>query len=287
MIFNKLNHLQQRIIGGGVAALAALILILLSQAPAFKPITVALIAGIIGASMWECLQIAYAKNLQPAGKLCIGAGVLYALAVALNTQYAQFNCLPEIVLLGSLLSFFIYYFVKGQSPFLNLASSVFCFAYLAVPLSCIISITYFFSQSGAQDGRWWIAYLLGVTKMTDTAAFIIGRKFGRQKLAPYISPNKSWEGALGGFCVAIGMSVVMTLAAKIAGADFSLTLWQSVWLGAGIAILAELGDLAESLLKRDGGIKDSNRLPGLGGILDIVDSLVFTAPLVYIFLKSQ
>ena len=122
--------------------------------------------------------------------------------------------------------------------------------------------------------------------MTDTGGFFIGKKFGKEKLAPYISPKKTWEGALGGFVAAIFSSIAVVFFASIFDPEaFGLTLWQSIWLGAGIGICAQIGDLSESLLKRDGGIKDSNQVPGLGGMLDIVDSLVFSAPLVYIFLK--
>lgn len=285
-MFNKLSHLQQRLISGSVAAILAISFMLLSQVPAFKPIAIGVIIAAIAASMWELNQISYSKNLQPAAALGISAGVVYALAVALSTQYTMFALLPEIVLLGSLISFFIYFFIKGESPFLNLSITIFSFVYLAIPLSCMIAITYFFTLGGTQDGSWWILYLIVTTKLTDTAAFTIGRRYGANKLAPYISPNKTWEGALGGLCMALICSLSFMFISKITGAAFNLSFWQSIWLGGAIGILAQFGDLAESLLKRDGGVKDSNHLPGLGGVLDTVDSLVFTAPLVYIFLKA-
>lgn len=287
MILAQMSPLKQRLFLSGAATIIAFMCIYLSQVPAFKPIFALFIATTIGLAMWELNNIARAKGLQPAETLGITSGVIYAFSIALSTQYASLQMLPDFVLLLSFLGIFLYYFYKGESPFLNLSATVLGIAYLAVPLSCMISIAYFFSDSSVQDGRWWLLYLVAVTKMTDTGGFFIGKQFGRQKLAPYISPKKTWEGALGGFCSAIATSLVIKFITTLVGGNFSLTLWQSIWLGAGIGIVAQVGDLAESLLKRDGGIKDSNQLPGLGGMLDIVDSLVFTAPLVYIFLKTQ
>lgn len=282
MILKQMTPLQQRLTLSGIVSLIVLVIIFLSQVPAFKPIFVLAIAGTIAVAMWELNNIARAKGLEPAEKIGITLGVLYAFATALSTQYAWARLLPELTLLFSLLSIFLYYFAKGVSPFMNLSATVFSIAYLAVPLSCMILIAYF----GKQDGRWWLLYLVTVTKMTDTGGFFIGKQFGKQKLAPYISPKKTWEGALGGLACAIITAFVIKMIAVLFNGDFSISLWQSLWLGASIGIVAQCGDLAESLLKRDGGIKDSNQIPGLGGMLDVVDSLVFTAPLVYIFLKA-
>ena len=286
-MIRQLSQLQQRLAMGSIGTILTLIVIFLSSVPAFKPIFTAAIAATISVAMWELYQIYIAKGLEPAQKIGITFGAVYALAVAISTQYHAAAMLPELVLLVSLLSFFLYYFSKGSSPLLNLSATVFGIIYLAVPLSCMIRIAYFFGPDALQDGRWWLLYLVAVTKMTDTSAFFVGKKFGREKLAPYISPKKTWEGALGGFIGAIAMSVAVKFIATIFDIhSFGLTLWQSLWMGAGIGIFAQFGDLSESLLKRDGGVKDSNHLPGLGGMLDIVDSLVFSAPLLYIFLKA-
>jgi len=288
MTLSNFSQLQQRIAISTIGTLLTLTFLYFSQVDVFKPIFTLAIAAIICTAMWELYQIDRAKGLQPALNIGLTFGALYTFAVALNTQYAAAEMLPELILLIALISFFLYYFLKGSSPLTNLSATIFSIAYLAVPLSCMIRITYFFSQSGAQDGRWWLFYLLFVTKMTDTGAFFIGKRFGKEKLAPYISPKKTWEGALGGFAAALISSLLMYVCAKTFGNEsFPITLWQSLWLGAGIGIFAQFGDLSESLLKRDGGFKDSNHLPGLGGMLDILDSLVFSAPLVYIFLKIQ
>lgn len=288
MTLRQMTPLQQRLIISSVGTFLVLAFIFFSQSLLFKPIFIAAIALTIGIATWELYQIAIGKGLRPAATLGISLSSLYTIAVGLGTQFQSLKMLPEITLLASLLSCFLYYFIKGQSPFMNLSVTIFTMAYLAVPLSCMISIVYFFQQSDSQDGRWWLLYLVTVTKMTDTGCFFVGKLFGKQKLAPYISPKKTWEGALGGFISAILTSAAVTLLATfIDPQGFSLTFWQSLWLGAGLGVVAQFGDLAESLLKRDGGVKDSNQLPGLGGMLDIVDSLVFTAPVVYIFLKVK
>ena len=115
------------------------------------------------------------------------------------------------------------------------------------------------------------------TFANDTAAFFIGRALGRHRLAPHISPGKTWEGAVGGVIASI-------LASLILRAIFQLPFnyWQIALLGVVVSIFAQLGDLIESLLKRNAGVKDAGQLvPGHGGILDRVDSLIFTGVIVY------
>ena len=128
-------------------------------------------------------------------------------------------------------------------------------------------------------GRNLVFFVLFVTWVSDTTAFFIGRRFGQHKLAPSISPGKTWEGTIGGICGAIAMSTLF-----FAPTPFQLPLvyWQAILLSALASILGQVGDLAESLLKRNMGVKDSGWLmPGHGGILDRIDSLVFAGTVVY------
>jgi len=134
---------------------------------------------------------------------------------------------------------------------------------------------------GLEDGRNWVFLLLFVTWVSDTTAFFVGRRFGRHKLAPSISPGKTWEGAIGGVCGAIAMSTLFFTSNPF---QLPFTYWQAVSLSVGVSVLGQVGDLVESLLKRGTGVKDSGTLmPGHGGILDRLDSLIFAGVLVYYF----
>ncbi len=131
------------------------------------------------------------------------------------------------------------------------------------------------------DGRGWIMVAVLGTFAVDTAAFFSGQIWGKYRLAPSISPNKTWEGAIGGFLV--GMPVVISLAILF---NIPAKSWQVVLLGALVGIFAQLGDLAESALKRSTGVKDAGRLlPGHGGFLDRLDSLIFSVVVVYYFVQ--
>lgn len=287
MTLNQLSTLQQRLIVSSVGIIIALVSIFLAPVPAFKPVFSLLIAVIVGLALKEYYQIAKAKGLLPVDRLGIVLAMLYVCAVAVSTQYQLFRDLPDAFLVFSMFCIFLHYFYEGRSPYENSATTFFGIFYLAVTLSCLVRIIYFFGDSGAQDGRWWLLYLLVATKMTDTGGFFIGKRFGERPLAPFISPKKTWEGTIGGLCAAVaGGLAVRALANSLQPGALDIGIWQVVGLSALIGILAQCGDLAESLLKRDGGVKDSSHLPGLGGMLDIVDSLVFTAPLVYMFLKT-
>ena len=123
----------------------------------------------------------------------------------------------------------------------------------------------------------WVVFALFTTFACDTSAYFIGRALGSRTLAPGISPGKTREGAEGGF---LGAILAAYLLDRLLG--LPLSPMQAVYIGAGVGILGQLGDLAESWLKRGAGAKDSGAIfPGHGGVLDRLDSVAFTAPLVY------
>lgn len=288
MTFSQLSNLQQRLIISTVGVIALLTCIFLSYEPWFRPIFVLLTAAVIAVAIWEYYTIARNKGWLPLFKIGITGSIAYSCAVYLRTQGSG-TMLPEAILGLTLIAAFLYYFIKGSDPFVNLAITLFGLLYLAIPLSCLIDINYFIAEPLVRDGRWCLLYLLIVTKMTDTGAYFVGKNFGKRKLSTYISPKKTWEGALGGLISSVAASIVLYIIFHLffAAPPFQITFWQCLWLGTLISITAQFGDLAESLLKRDVGVKDSSHLPGLGGVLDIVDSLVFTSPLMYIFLHVQ
>ena len=148
----------------------------------------------------------------------------------------------------------------------------------------LIYVAWFFSFMTKirmlENGPWWIFYLILIIKAGDAAAYFVGKKFGTHKLIVHISPNKSLEGAVAGFLV----KVVLSLASKVYLPQVPIS--HLVVLGVVFGILSPLGDLAESLLKRDVGVKDSGHIPGLGGVLDVIDSLLLTVPVLYYYLTA-
>jgi phosphatidate cytidylyltransferase len=128
------------------------------------------------------------------------------------------------------------------------------------------------------DGRGLALAIIGLTIAYDISAFGVGYFWGSRPLAPHVSPKKSWEGAIGATLVVVAVAV----GAVAPSVEILDTVGRSVGLAVVVAIFAPLGDLAESLLKRDCQVKDTGKLiPGLGGVLDVMDSLLFTAPLFY------
>ena len=127
------------------------------------------------------------------------------------------------------------------------------------------------------SGTTWIVFALTITFVSDTAAYLIGRAWGRHRMAPYISPKKSWEGALGGL---VGGLLVGALLVRLLGLPIGVA--AGAMVGAICSVAGQVGDLVESLLKRQAGVKDSGYLiPGHGGLLDRADSLLFAVPITY------
>lgn len=284
-----MKNLQQRLLMSAIMIALLCLLIYFSQNPIVKPILTAVLATVASAALWEYYQISKAKGYEPLVRIGITITIAYVFSIFLSMQNPRFDLAPSIVLFLGLLISFLYYFTNEGKPLSNLAVTLFGVGYLALPLSFALSILYFFPAHSMQDGRWWLVYVIAVTKMTDTGAYFIGKKYGKRQLAAKISPKKTVEGAIGGLITAIIVSLLIPLIANYLDSPqvFLISTWQSIYLGMAIGILSQIGDLGESLLKRDAGIKDSNQLPGLGGMLDIVDSLIFTLPLVYFFMEYR
>lgn len=153
---------------------------------------------------------------------------------------------------------------------------------IAIPFYIAWPMTLFLLLRGntpgwGSHGFWWVLALFGMVWANDTAAFVTGHFLGRTRLASHISPAKTWEGFAGGLVFCVVAAFVLTLPLHIAW-------YQAVILGVLVAIAATLGDLAESLLKRGAGVKDSGTIvPGHGGILDRIDSLLFAVLVVFFF----
>ena len=148
----------------------------------------------------------------------------------------------------------------------------------------LIYVAWFFSFMTKirmlEDGPWWIFYLILIIKAGDAAAYFVGKAFGTHKLIVHISPNKSLEGAVAGFLATVALS----LGSKVYLTHVPIS--HLIILGVVFGFLSQLGDLAESLLKRDVGVKDSGHIPGLGGVLDVLDSLLLTVPVLYYYLTA-
>ena len=138
-------------------------------------------------------------------------------------------------------------------------------------------------SGGAGDlGRAWLLFTLLVVFACDTGAFAVGRLAGRHRMAPRISPNKTWEGAAGGFAASVGAALLVGLVF-----DLAVPPWQQALIGAGASVAAQAGDLFESALKRAANVKDSGSImPGHGGILDRMDSILFALPAVFYMLLA-
>jgi len=143
-------------------------------------------------------------------------------------------------------------------------------------------LSYLVALRGLDAGRNWVFFALFTTFASDTTAFFAGRALGKHHLSPSISPGKTWEGAIAGVFSAVIVSLLFTLRTPLQ-APFDYW-WQAILLGLLVSVFGQLGDLAESLFKRNMGVKESGRLiPGHGGVLDRMDSVVFAGIVVYYY----
>ncbi|WP_408954518.1 phosphatidate cytidylyltransferase [Natroniella sp. ANB-PHB2] len=204
-------------------------------------------------------------------------GVIWILVIYLTNNL---NLIYPLVSLAVIVLLIKQILIKtDQSAILTTAATLFGAVYITGLFSHLI-LLYNLELSGGNGGRLIVWLPILATWLTDIGAYFVGMNFGKHRLAPRISPNKTIEGAVGGL---IG-SIIMTI---IFGRYFlNFTYLTGILLGGLIGLVAQLGDLAVSVFKRDAEIKDSGELiPGHGGILDRLDSLLFSIPVVYYYLQ--
>ena len=253
----------------GLALAAVLIGTLLLSRPAF----IAFLLGIVTLALLELLTVLRARATRPARPVVLAMGGLLVVGAYLEGLAAL-----SFGLLVTILAAFAWYLVdRGRTEVTrNVAATVFAVVYvpfMAAHLSLVV---------GRADH--YVGALLGYAALVviyDTAAYATGATLGRRPIAPQVSPNKSWEGAIGA-----------SIACLLAGA-FLLPLWVPWTLASGLVlaaatcVVAPLGDLSESMLKRDLAVKDMGSiLPGHGGMLDRVDALLFMAPVLFYVLAA-
>lgn len=181
--------------------------------------------------------------------------------------------------------------IRGQEALVAVAANLLGFVYIAFLFAFTARLTFMVPDARAvpgmvgSSGALLLLWLLAVTKFTDMGAYIVGSMIGRHKMIPHVSPGKTWEG-FGGALLFSQLAACGLYAWFPTELAFFRGWGHVIFLGALLAVLAVIGDLAESVLKRSIGAKDSGKmLPGIGGSLDLIDSLCFTAPALYFYLK--
>jgi len=173
------------------------------------------------------------------------------------------------------------FFSKSNTAgILAISTTLFGLMYVPWLLNFIQKINFF----PGVDGHYYLLYFVVITKFSDTGAYLVGSLIGRHKMIPRISPGKTWEGFGGALAVSILASLLFVyyLGDRMPG----MTRIHAVILGLLLGLAAVVGDLIESIFKREAGVKDSGKFfPGIGGILDLLDSLLFNAPIMYLYLR--
>jgi phosphatidate cytidylyltransferase len=233
-----------------------------------------LIAAAALAGTYEFYHMANFDRREP----LLYLGLLFSLALVSSPHYRSPDVLPIVITAAMLISLIcLLCRPSREEAFRNWAWTIVGALYVGWMLS------YWLSLRGLEDGRNWVYLAMLTTFANDTGAFFIGRARGKHKLAPAISASKTLEGAIGGLLSGIAAAVVIATVLNLIS-PFTFRYWQIILLGFLVGLFAQLGDLVESLLKRNMGVKESgNLLPGHGGILDRFDSLIFVGVVVYYY----
>jgi len=225
-------------------------------------------------AQFELSMLASAKNLKIFLPITIIASILFAANPYLQQfmEYPQetyFSLLSVFVLMALLL--YQYKRLGTSDVIANCGANYFSILYLGLLSSFCIAIRIEF-------GLWFLLMFIFVVKSADIGAYTFGTLFGKHKFSPKISPGKTWEGMGGAAGAAIIVAVGFALICGI------MLWWSAIIFGVAFAFIGQMGDLTESMIKRDAEQKDSsNKVPGFGGVLDIVDSSLVAAPLAYLF----
>ncbi len=234
---------------------------------------------VLGVGLYEFYRMMECKGIRPYKTV----GILAGLGVSWYVYFREgvFSSLFVTVVLALVMVLELFR-RDGELAVFHISTTVLGVFYVAWFGSHIILLRQLGETSPWGDvGGWFVILAFALAWMSDTGAYFIGSAIGKTKLLPRVSPHKTLEGALGGLVLA----VVTAFVARLTFAPF-FTVWDALALGLISGVAGTLGDLVESLMKRDVKIKDTSRaLPGHGGMLDRFDSVLFVAPFVYYFLR--
>ncbi len=253
----------------------------------------ALLSAVGMAALWEFYRMLDHKrlpNFKGVGMLCgavmLGGSFYYYRSLGPSQSYDW----EMISLLGFLLTVFTRQIFKGLqevSPLPTMAFTLFGLLYVIWMFNFLNKIVYLLPRTPDHQvtGQFYVLYLIVVTKFSDMGAYLTGTVIGKHKMVPHISPKKTWEGFFGALAFSLLGSYGMYW--RMPNHLHWLNWTHATILGLVLGFAAIVGDLAESILKRSTDTKDSGHfLPGIGGALDLIDSLLFTAPLLFFYLRS-
>ncbi len=269
-----MTNLLLRLITGSL--LIALVIGVLFFAPlwVFALVTI----GFIGFALNEFFSLVELKGIVIERWVGLGVGLFLPLSV-----YLGFEPTKGWELFFMVIAFLVLFTLQlthrdSSQAIVGISTALFGIFYVSWCFSFLIKLR-FLGSDALPDGRWLVAFLLLVTKMGDIGAYAVGSLFGRHTLIRRISPSKTWEGLGGGLLFSLGSALALR------GVFSQVPLGHLVTLGLLLGLVGQLGDLSESLIKRDCQVKDSSQLlPGMGGVLDVLDSLLFTSPICYFYM---
>ena len=285
----NLPALKHRLISGfSIAAVLFSVFFLMPDIAA--PFILSALAAIMALEFYRMVSAAGIPNFDRIGLLgCIALiGVTWMAGVSGGFDGAWDSVVIFLVVIGIFLRQFPQ--KHNPQPLQTIGGTLFGVLYIGLLWNFMAKLMLFGRPPGLEGiywpGRWLLLYAVFAAKFTDIGAYLVGCAIGRHKLIPRISPGKSWEGVFGGIALGTLVGTAYVWALRDTFAPMGLTPLRAVPLGIFLSVCGVVGDLTESLFKRAANVKDSGGvIPGMGGLLDVLDSILFTAPGVYLFLR--
>ena len=257
------------------------------------PFVLAALAAIMALEFYQMMSAGGVANFRAYGTIGVVALVFITWIAGVRSGGQADGSWDAVVLFLITIGIFIRQFPQKDNPhpLRTIGGTLFGILYVGLLWNFLTKLLLFgrpldFAGGIYWPGRWLLLYAVFAAKFTDIGAYVIGCSFGRHKLIPRISPAKSWEGVFGGVAVGTAVGTLLVWALRETFAPLGLTWVRAIPLGILLSVCGVVGDLTESLFKRAASVKDSGGvIPGMGGLLDVLDSILFTAPAVYLFLR--
>ncbi|MCE2900538.1 MAG: phosphatidate cytidylyltransferase [Gemmatimonas sp.] len=273
-----MSELARRVVVALLGAPVALAVIWVGGAP-----LATLVGGLAGVAAWELARMARAAGHEPMGALGVLLAALLPLAVHAHVLgVVRVPLVVGVLAVVAVLGAAIWLRGVEGKPLGAAATTVFIALYTGATLSYAYALRYHNYAVGDVAGALVVIFPVVLTWASDTGAYFSGRLIGGRKLIPSVSPGKTVAGAVGALVVTVLVAYAFMRYLLTPKAQLAFTPWGLVLFALTISVVAQIGDLAESLLKREAGVKDSGTLfPGHGGVLDRLDSLFFVLPAAY------